>query len=615
MNAVKGWLRGGARNWTALLCFEILYQSIGLGLTVKMLDRTKSAVLRFSGLSFISQENLWRAFQSPVSVLCMLTALALFTYYVYFEIAALIIYCDAGWRGETISAGALWKKTFGQSIRIFHYRNLPVALLLLPVIALSDLPLSASVIRKFQMPEYILGFIRNTPSLSVLFIAFLTVLNGLMFFYLFCFPAVILQGKRLIGSFRTGVRLLEGRKRKTAALLLCCLLLSLLLAAACLALLALALWAASQWQPAADGGKSLFRAYYARWSAVWAAVSGVLASVVLLSAVIGLYHRYRGDKPPEAPTPKRPPRAIWRSGLCAAASAALLAVLGQTGLAGDFAFAPSPDTLLVAHRAGASLAPENTLAALEQAVRDRADIAEIDVQQTRDGILIAMHDTGLRRTTGLDQKVWEADYDEVKGLDAGSFFSSSFSGERVPTLSEMLEAANGRIGLMIELKAAGHERGLVEETVRQIEAAGMERQCMLASMNLEILRRCKEAAPGIRTVYITALLFSDAYDVAFVDGYSVETSFLTAEMAARVQGKGKRIFAWTANTARNIQKALRLGADGLVTDNVRLAGQLRGHMTGDPVLEFLIGLLYPENPGSRAGFEKHLECAMIETGR
>ncbi|MFQ9873257.1 MAG: glycerophosphodiester phosphodiesterase family protein, partial [Oscillospiraceae bacterium] len=189
--------------------------------------------------------------------------------------------------------------------------------------------------------------------------------------------------------------------------------------------------------------------------------------------------------------------------------------------------------------------------------------------------------------------VWETDYSTVQALDAGSFFSSTFAGERVPTLEEMLNAAKGRIRLMIELKSTGHEHNLVEQTIQLIQAAGMETECVIASMDAALLERSKQLAPEIETVYITSLAFSEQFDLDYVDGYSVETSFLTPEMVTQIQYRQKKIYAWTANTESNIKKIIRMGADGLVTDNPRLANFFLKFFSKNYLIDGLADLLYP----------------------
>lgn len=86
--------------------------------------------------------------------------------------------------------------------------------------------------------------------------------------------------------------------------------------------------------------------------------------------------------------------------------------------------------IVVAHRAGAKVAPENTVAALEQAIRDGVPIAEIDVQQLSDGTLIVMHDSNFKRTTGEDICVWDVEADALKTLEVGSGFSAAYRENR-----------------------------------------------------------------------------------------------------------------------------------------------------------------------------------------
>lgn len=191
----------------------------------------------------------------------------------------------------------------------------------------------------------------------------------------------------------------------------------------------------------------------------------------------------------------------------------LLLIMSETEL-GNHNFIPSDSTpILVAHRAGSTFAPENTISALENAIDNGADQAEIDVQQLRDGTLIVMHDTNFKRTTGVDLNVWDADYSEIQTLNAGAYFSYIYKNEAIPTLEQMLQTAKGRINLMIKLKINGHEENLEQAILALIKEHNMEQQCSIASMDLEILKRVKVQMPQMETVYITALLLSNSYDL------------------------------------------------------------------------------------------------------
>lgn len=233
-------------------------------------------------------------------------------------------------------------------------------------------------------------------------------------------------------------------------------------------------------------------------------------------------------------------------------------------------------TQTVAHRAGAAQGPENTIAALERAIAAGADTAEIDVRETRDGVLVVLHDSTLSRTAGLNQYVWDTDYESLRLLDAGGWFSPDFAGEEIPTLEEMLQAARGRIRLMIELKETENGQAPLEHTISLIRAMDMEGQCMLASTDLSLLQRSKVLVPELKTVCIVPRLSLGACLVDCVDAYSVESRWFTGGEVLLAHLSGKEIYIWTVNTAEEMERDLLFAPDGLVTDDPALARTIIG---------------------------------------
>ena len=122
------------------------------------------------------------------------------------------------------------KQAFLRSLPVFHYKNLPVVIVLLPVIGLSVFPLTNSLLKGFRIPEFILDYIQGSFILLPVFVLALALLHVLLFFTLFSFPAVILNGDHFIGSWRRNARLLKKKKWKTALWLLSCILAFLLFA-------------------------------------------------------------------------------------------------------------------------------------------------------------------------------------------------------------------------------------------------------------------------------------------------------------------------------------------------------------------------------------------------
>lgn len=563
---LKTWLQVGLRNWLTLLYFEIFYKVTGITLLTILADGTP---------------------------LTSLAAVVLFVYYVYFEITALIIYSEYGWRDEQLSVFSLFKETLFHFRNLLRIKNLPVLLLLLPLIALSSFPLTSGLLNKFKIPEFVIDFLKESPVLFTVFLVALLAVNILLFFYLFRFPGVVLHGEYFLTRCPAQEQFLRGRKLETAKYLILVFLTCILILFAGFICMCLLLWFLSKWPASVDGGRAMFQFYYSKWSVMGAIVVDIFASQALFSIVVTLYHLYKKDVRPVRTEVKWSSRAVLLRMAAVFFMFGLLSFYSETEIGGNL-YSAVYDTKIVAHRAGAAFAPENTLSALENTIKDKVELAEIDVQQTRDGVLIVMHDSNFKRTTGLNQKVWDTDYKTVRTLDAGSHFSSAFAGEKIPTLKEMLSAAKGRIHLMIELKATGHEEKLVEKTVEEVKAAGMSGQCTVASMDLELLRQSKELAPDIDTVYITTYLKSNLSELDYVDGYSVETTFLSARIVAEAHSRGKKVYGWTANTERNMKKILRLGTDGLVTDNPKYGQFTSENAEKDYTLDFITELLYPD---------------------
>ena len=212
------------------------------------------------------------------------------------------------------------------------------------------------------------------------------------------------------------------------------------------------------------------------------------------------------------------------------------------------------------------------MSAFEGAAELEADWIELDVQQTRDGEIIVLHDTNLKRTTGVNKSTWELTLDEILQLDAGSFFDESFAGERIPLLSQVIEFAKDReIRLNIELKPTGHETDFEKTVVDLIVSQGFEGQCVVTSQMYGVLERVKEYNPDITTVYVMSLAYGSITALSAADHFSVNARSVTKTLVDRVHEKGKQLYVWTVNTEKMIARMIELNVDNIITDRISLA--------------------------------------------
>lgn len=239
-------------------------------------------------------------------------------------------------------------------------------------------------------------------------------------------------------------------------------------------------------------------------------------------------------------------------------------------------FKPSNLPTLIAHRGGAAEAPENTLAAFRHALSLGIRRFELDVQMSRDGALVVIHDQTVDRTTNGTGEVGSLLLEELLRLDAGSWFGSEYQGERIPTLREVLEyCATHDAGLLIELKSPHLYPGMGQKVVsllREMDLITTGRFWCI-SFDHAAIDRLRELDPGLPLGY---LYRSDVDD--FVPGaehIQAGLPHFTAvarypEQIKRAHKAGKRIFTWTVNTEADMLYMAKLGVDGIVSDNPSL---------------------------------------------
>lgn len=225
---------------------------------------------------------------------------------------------------------------------------------------------------------------------------------------------------------------------------------------------------------------------------------------------------------------------------------------------------------VTAHRAGPSPAPENTLAALELSIQAGADFAEIDVQRTRDDVVVVVHDVDLMRTAGVPLRIGEAEYADLATVIQGREGRSPAAERRVATLGEFLERARGRIGLVVELKYHGWDPALAERAVGVIRSAGMEDEVIVMSLNLEAIRQVRRIAPEVRVAYASAVAVGDVSRLS-VDLLAVARNRATRSLIRAAHRRHMEVHVWTLNEARHMVSAIERGADGVITDRPELA--------------------------------------------
>lgn len=329
--------------------------------------------------------------------------------------------------------------------------------------------------------------------------------------------------------------------------------------------------------PALAGTLAGIVAFVAGLAAFWGLLglaAGIVNASLFSLVALRLYLAVGEPKEPRAPglaSEAAPAVSLLgrRRLLGAAAAVAFLAVVAVTLFAAGPA-RTSQAVDVIAHRGASIEAPENTLAAFRLAVDQETDWVELDVQESRDGEVLVVHDSDLMKLGGDPTKVWDADAAHLRSVDIGSRTGPQFSTERVPTLAEALATCRGRSRMIIELKSYGHAVRLEERVVGLVEAAGMADDCAFMSLDHAMVRKMKELRPSWRVGVLAAKAIGDLTRVG-ADFVAVEKKMATRRFVRAAHGAGQEVYVWTVDDPAWMLALMSRGVDGLITNRPALA--------------------------------------------
>ncbi len=235
---------------------------------------------------------------------------------------------------------------------------------------------------------------------------------------------------------------------------------------------------------------------------------------------------------------------------------------------------------IIAHRGFSAIAPENTLAAFAAALEHDADSVEFDLQLTTDGVPVVIHNPTLDKTTRTSGNVTEKTLQELKSLDAGTWFDPKFASEKIPTLSETLEILTPlKKSIYLDVKphcqwSDSQVHGLVNLLIEK----GWQEKCIVSSFNPHFVEQVRQTNQNFKLGYIVAN--ADDYQTELNQAAEWGNSVMISEyhilldnpaLVAQSRNQGVDIVVWTVDDRGDFQALVSLGIQRIVTNS--LVGQ------------------------------------------
>jgi glycerophosphoryl diester phosphodiesterase len=310
-----------------------------------------------------------------------------------------------------------------------------------------------------------------------------------------------------------------------------------------------------------------------------------IATNALLSACLYMQLAHREPRPASPPAETNAGTLAW---------AIELSVLIFAGLQAWWilnSFEIRDNVAVIAHRGSSMVAPENTLAALEQSLIDGADYIEIDVRLSSDQQVMLYHDRSMSRLTGDKREFGELTRDQLSQFDVGSWFGDAFQGENIPGLDEALERVRGKAGLMIDIKPlTGQEQALANAVIDTLNdesdvryrcwatqnnafdgytACGFPNALLdmrMATMWPSLLEHINARAPELRVTLLAQLILPGTLNRRGFDALGLRHNRITEGEIRLARLYGYEIHAWTVNDRARMSTLIDLGVDAIITD-------------------------------------------------
>ena len=233
----------------------------------------------------------------------------------------------------------------------------------------------------------------------------------------------------------------------------------------------------------------------------------------------------------------------------------------------------------IAHRGASAYAPENTISALKKAISLKAKYLEIDVHMTKDGEVVAIHDSTIDRTSNAKGKINNYNLEDLKKLDFGSWFSKDFKSERLPTLKETLELITNDQVLIIEVKYGKNKyKDIEKKIVNLVESTDKQNQVILKSFDQEVLKEFKKLAPNMERLYCTFwgnntftidnfFRFRGIFSPNNFKYLQVHKFFLSEDLIKQAHKRGIKVVVWDVHDIETMKKFKKMNVDFIETDN------------------------------------------------
>ena len=550
-------------NIKSILVYSFLYTLLTSCLSYVVINGSTLLAMKVANINYIADNNLLKYISSPFSWIMGIVSCFILAYFALIFACAIVYAINASRLNKKVSIKELFtagiysgKKTFNRkSVLLVVY-----TVILLPFVSSIEI---SNACFSIDLPGFILDAIFNNTLYSILFFTALTALFVFTYNVALVIPIFTIENVDFEEAKKRSRYLMKGQVGK---LFLYDMLLS--------ALIAIIIYLVCHFTVVlVNGVSNIFNIKL---------IDGINLIIVFVVITVGLLiykctcmlfytnfyflcsEKKNVELNNEIIVPTISKMDVVFSCLTILLSCVLFnTVFGGVNYNNQYRIVPN----IAAHRGDSVRAPENSLPAFKLAVDEEiATWVELDVHQTKDGIIIVSHDDDLSNI-GIDLTVHESTYEELMKYDSGAYFSKDYEGLRLCTLKEALDVLKDKVAVQVEIKPTEYDNHIEEAVIDIIKETNSSLPIAVLSLKEKPLKRIKELDPDFPIIYCTVVATEGIENIDYADFFSIEESAIDEDLVSRIHEEGKQCFVWTINKEDNVQYLVDCGVDTILTDD------------------------------------------------
>lgn len=554
-----------------VLTFQLVYKLLAAIVFIPLFGMIINKLLYWSGYANATNDELLAFLKTPYGIAAILIVSLLALFLIFTEFAVLIIISYFAHKRQKVKLRPILYKTVTYLPSLFTYCLPGFILYAVVLLPLLNLGFKSALIPEIQIPNFITGELFKTTMGQVGYYTFFAVVTYLNLRWIFVLPIIVLEEKPFRTAARKSANLVKESFFKVLFFLVVFLISIGIVFVLFTGIYLLFLWSVYEFTNPKGTFALLAESTLSVFLTSTLYLLGFIVTPFYIMALTRLYLQkvsiedvlleegldYSKTKADKCFFKKHRLKFIGVY-IVGVFTVGMVVAFIATFISNSY-----KDPVIMAHRGYGSKGVENTKEAVQGAIDAKADYAEIDVLQTKDGELAVIHDLKLKRLANANVQVSDLTMDELRKL---TLSQDGFTG-KISTLDEMIKLAKNKIKLNIEVKLHGNEneKDFVKKVLKTIKDNDFEKQCVIQTLHYPLIKEFKRANPDIKVGYV---LYASRANLKYVqaDFYVAEEYMLNKSLVKSARKLNKPIYVWTVNDMENLSEYYKLNVDGIITD-------------------------------------------------